>query len=86
MNQAVLLRGVNDSVKALVDLCELLSDHGVLPYYLNQLDKVAGAAHFEVSVTRGKQLIEKLRTRLPGYAVPRYVIEQPGTENKTVLL
>ena len=86
LNQAVLLAGVNDSVDALATLCELRSDHGVLPYYLNQLDRVQGAAHFEVSEKRGRHLVEQLRTRLPGYAVPRYVREVAGEANKVVLL
>ena len=86
LNQAVLLRGVNDSLSALVDLCEKLSDHGILPYYLNQLDRVQGAAHFDVPIAKGKQLIEQLRGLLPGYAVPRYVQEIAGEPNKVVLL
>jgi EF-P beta-lysylation protein EpmB len=86
LNQAVLLRGVNDTEAALLELCERLSNHGVLPYYLNQLDRVHGAAHFEVSISRGKELIKNLRERLPGYAVPRYVQDEPGVGSKTVLL
>ncbi len=86
LNQAVLLAGINDSVDALRELCELLSNHGVLPYYLNQLDRVRGAAHFEVSQQRGMELIEQLRTLLPGYAVPRYVREIEGEPNKSILL
>src|SRR5699024_11015584 len=46
LNQAVMLAGVNDSVAAQVELAERLFDCGILPYYLHQLDKVAGAAHF----------------------------------------
>lgn len=86
LNQAVLLAGVNDTVESLVALSEQLSDNGVLPYYLNQLDRVQGAEHFEVPETRGRQLVEQLRTRLPGYAVPRYVREIAGEANKVVLL
>lgn len=86
LNQSVLLRGVNDNFVALKELCEQLSDNGVLPYYLNQLDRVQGAAHFEVSVAKGKRLIEQLRSHLPGYAVPRYVREIAGESNKVVLL
>lgn len=85
LNQSVLLRGVNDSVNALYQLCEKLSDHGVMPYYLNQLDRVAGAAHFEVPVSEGKRLVSELRQQLPGYAVPRYVREIAGEPNKVVL-
>ena len=85
LNQAVLLRGVNDSVEAQADLCERLVDLRVMPYYLHQLDRVAGAAHFEVPVETGKQIIEALRARLPGYAVPRYVNEVPGETSKVIL-
>lgn len=82
LNQAVLLRGVNDSVQALHDLCERSVDLGVLPYYLHQLDRVRGAAHFEVPPEVGIRLIEELRGRLPGYAIPRYVREVPRAESK----
>ncbi len=74
-NQAVLLAGVNDTVADQVSLCERLIELRVTPYYLHQLDRVAGAAHFEVAPTVGREIIEKLRVRLPGYAVPRYVQE-----------
>ena len=86
LNQAVLLAGVNDSVAVQFDLCERLVDLRVLPYYLHQLDPVAGAAHFEVPIAVGRRIIEELRARLPGYAVPRYVQEVPGAESKVVLM
>jgi EF-P beta-lysylation protein EpmB len=82
LNQAVLLKGVNDSVDALAELCERLIDLRVLPYYLHQLDRVAGAAHFEVPEAQGRAIVEQLRTRLPGYAVPQYVREEAGREFK----
>ncbi len=85
LNQAVLLRGVNDDVEVLAELFGRLVDLRVLPYYLHQLDRVAGAAHFEVSESRGRELIRQLRTRLPGYAVPRYVRDTPGAAHKEVL-
>jgi EF-P beta-lysylation protein EpmB len=85
LNQAVLLRGVNDSVGAQAALCERLVDLRVIPYYLHQLDRVAGAAHFEVPVGEGQRLLRQLRERLPGYAVPRYVTEIAGSGSKTVL-
>ncbi len=85
LNQAVLLRGVNDSTDVLADLCEGLIDLGVIPYYLHQLDRVAGAAHFEVSEEAGRQFVAELQTRLPGYAVPKYVREIPGALHKTPL-
>jgi len=86
LNQAVLLRGVNDSESALVELCERLIDLRVAPYYLHQLDAVAGAAHFAVPESQGLAWIERLRARLPGYAVPRYVRETPGATSKTPIL
>lgn len=86
LNQAVLLRGVNDSVAALDELSRRLVDVGVTPYYLHQLDRVAAAAHFEVPEAQGLRLIEGLRARLPGYAVPQYVRETAGATSKTPLV
>ena len=83
--QTVLLRGVNDCVEVLAELFERLADHRVIPYYLHQLDRVAGAAHFEVPERVGRRIVAELRARLPGYAVPRYVREMPGEPNKRVL-
>ena len=85
LNQAVLLAGVNDSIQAQAALSERLIELRVVPYYLHQLDRVAGAAHFEVPVPRGLQIIDDLRARLPGYAVPRYVHEVPGAPSKSEL-
>lgn len=85
LNQAVLLRDVNDDADVLAELCERLVELRVLPYYLHQLDRVAGAAHFEVSEAAGLRLMDDLRRRLPGYAVPRYVRETPGAAWKVEL-
>lgn len=85
LNQSVLLRRVNDNVDVLADLCRRLVELRVMPYYLHQLDRVRGAAHFEVDEDTGRRLIDELRKRLPGYAVPRYVRETPGGECKEVL-
>jgi EF-P beta-lysylation protein EpmB len=84
-NQSVLLRNVNDNLQALVDLSNRLIECNIVPCYLHQLDQVVGAAHFEVSIERGKQLIAEMRAALPGYAVPRYVQEVPGQPHKIVL-
>lgn len=86
LNQSVLLKGVNDDADTLAELSRRLLDARVVPYYLHQLDRVRGAAHFEVDETRGRMLVEELRRRLPGYAVPRYVREIPGEPQKTPLL
>jgi KamA family protein len=85
LNQSVLLRGVNDRADVLAELCERLVDLRVIPYYLHQLDAVAGAAHFEAPVATGIAIVAELRARLPGYAVPRYVRESPGGVCKEVL-
>lgn len=85
LNQSVLLRGVNDDEETLVALSRRLVDLRVFPYYLHQLDRVSGAAHFEVPVVRGRALIASLRERLPGYAVPRYVQEIQGDTSKRLL-
>lgn len=85
LNQAVLLRGINDSVEAQCELSTTLIDLGVLPYYLHQMDRVAGAAHFEVPSEEGRTLVQEMRRQLPGYAVPRFVQEIPGEAHKTVL-
>jgi EF-P beta-lysylation protein EpmB len=85
LNQAVLLRGVNDSVAALRELSETLFAAGVLPYYLHLLDKVAGAAHFEVPENEALTLMATLQGQLPGYLVPRLVREDAGATAKTPL-
>lgn len=82
LNQAVLLRGVNDTLEAQEQLAEALFDAGVLPYYLHMLDKVQGAAHFEVGEAEAIALIESMRRRLPGYLVPRLVREVAGAPSK----
>ena len=85
LNQAVLLRGVNDSVDALAALSERGFAAGVLPYYLHQLDRVAGVAHFEVNDAQARALHAGLAARLSGYLVPRLVREIPGDTGKRPL-
>lgn len=85
LNQAVLLRGVNDSVDALAALSERGFAAGVLPYYLHQLDRVQGAAHFEVDDARALELHAALAARLSGYLVPRLVREVAGDTGKRPL-
>ena len=85
LNQSVLLRGVNDELQALSNLSERLFECGVLPYYLHQLDRVAGAAHFEVDDKRARELLAGLRATLPGYLVPRLVREIAGESGKSPL-
>lgn len=86
LNQSVLLRGVNDAADRLIALSERLFECGVLPYYLHQLDPVAGAAHFQVSDETAVALLEAMRCALPGYLVPQLVREQEGEPYKRPIL
>ncbi len=85
LNQSVLLRGVNDSVDALERLSEKLFSVDVLPYYLHLLDRVQGAAHFEVNRAEAVDLMVALQRRLPGYLVPKLVQENVGEPFKTLI-
>jgi len=85
LNQSVLLRKVNDSPEIQIGLCEKLFDYGILPYYLHQLDKIEGAAHFLVSDPRAKEIHGIMRQQLPGYLLPRLVRETPGADSKQPL-
>jgi EF-P beta-lysylation protein EpmB len=85
LNQSVLLAGVNDDPEVLRELSRRLFASRVLPYYLHQLDKVAGAAHFAVSDDRARELHGAMTGTLPGYLVPRLVRELPGASSKTPL-
>jgi KamA family protein len=85
LNQAVLLRGVNDDAGALTALSERLFQLGVLPYYLHQLDRVRGASHFEVADAQARVLHQAMVARLPGYLVPKLVRETAGGPAKLAL-
>jgi len=85
LNQSVLLREVNDCLDTLVALSEKLFAAGILPYYLHQLDRVHGSAHFEVSDKLAIALVTQMRNRLPGYLVPRLSREETGAAAKQVI-
>lgn len=85
LNQSVLLRGVNDDAETLRELSERLGEFDVLPYYLHLLDRVAGAAHYQVELRVARRLLRALRASLPGYLVPRLAREDAGRRSKTVL-
>ena len=85
LSQSVLLNGVNNSEEALRDLFILCCSLGVTPYYLHLLDKVEGSSRFYSSEEEAKVLIQKLRSSLPGYMVPRLVREDEGVWHKTVV-
>ena len=85
LNQAVLLRGVNDDAQVLVELSERLFHSGILPYYLHLLDPVAGAHHFDVPETEARALMAYLHRSLPGFLIPRLVREISGKPGKTLI-
>ena len=85
LNQSVLLAGVNDNALILAELSERLFACGVLPYYLHLLDKVQGAAHFDVTLKEALSIFQALQSLLPGYLVPRLAREEAGKKNKTLI-
>ncbi len=86
LNQSVLLRGINDTVKSLVDLSDKLFEINVMPYYLHLLDPVQGAAHFNIEREDAIELMRNIRDQLPGYLVPKLVWEKPGASSKLAIL
>lgn len=83
LNQSVLLRGVNDHPDTLTELSHTLFSAGVLPYYLHDLDPVTGTHHFDVMEASKMELMECLKSRLPGYLVPILARETPHKPYKT---
>ena len=86
LNQSVLLKGVNDDVETLVNLSRVLFECHTLPYYLHLLDKVNGAAHFDVNEAQALEIMKGLRAQLSGYLVPRLVREISGKRSKTAIV
>jgi lysine 2,3-aminomutase len=82
LNQAVLLRGINDSVETLEALFRGLLRVRIKPYYLFQGDLASGTAHFRVPMERGLALVRELRGRLSGLAMPVYAVDLPGGGGK----
>ena len=85
LNQSVLLKGINDSATCLSELSEKLFAANIMPYYLHQLDKVAGASHFAVTDEAALKLYQQLLAELPGFLVPKLVREIAGEASKTPL-
>jgi EF-P beta-lysylation protein EpmB len=85
LNQTVLLQGVNDDASVLADLSRKLFEAGVLPYYLHVLDRVRGAAHFDVPEENARAIAGQLAAQMPGYLVPRLAREIYGAPAKVTL-
>ncbi|HYH97218.1 lysine 2,3-aminomutase [Hyalangium sp.] len=77
-NQGVLLRGVNDSAHALLDLCFTLLDHAkILPYYFYMCDMIPNSEHWRLSVAQAQKLQHDIMGYMPGFATPRIVCDVP---------
>jgi len=85
LSQSVLLKGINDNAKTLIELFEKLFSQRVLPYYLHQLDRAQGTVHFEVPMKRAKSIFKEVRENLPGYLVPKFVREVRGGKAKALI-
>lgn len=83
LNQAVLLKDINDDAPSQVALNEKLFNAGIMPYYLHLLDKVNGAVHFDVVQKDAIELMHQLHRLLPGFLVPKLVREIGGEAHKT---
>jgi lysine 2,3-aminomutase len=77
-NQGVLMRGVNTTPKALLDLCMVLQgEANILPYYFYMCDMIPNAEHWRVAVWEAQELQHAIMGYLPGYATPRIVCDVP---------
>ncbi|MGB3976794.1 MAG: KamA family radical SAM protein [bacterium] len=85
LSQSVLLAGINDDENTLYRLFSDLAAIRIQPYYLHQIDAAWGTSHFRVSDDKARLLVDKIRVRLPGYAVPKLVKDIPGSAAKTLL-
>lgn len=84
-NQSVLLRGVNSSARLLIDLNERLLTFRVRPYYLHQGDLVAGTGHLRTPLAAGVAILEQMRGRTSGLAIPHLAVDLPGGLGKVTL-
>jgi lysine 2,3-aminomutase len=85
-NQTVLLRGINDNPETMEHLCRRLIRYRVRPYYLFQCDLVRGVEHFRTPLSRGIEIMEYLRGRLSGLAIPTFVVDAPHGGGKIPIL
>ena len=77
-NQGVLLRGVNDSTAALLDLCFVLLDGAqIMPYYFYMCDMIPGSEHWRLTLREAQFLQHQIMGYLPGFATPRIVCDVP---------
>ncbi|MFH1459382.1 MAG: KamA family radical SAM protein [Candidatus Omnitrophota bacterium] len=84
-NQTVLLKGINDSVAVMKELCQKLQAIRVRPYYIFQCDEVVGASHFRTSIFKGIEIIENMRGHTSGMCIPKFVVDGPNGKGKVPL-
>jgi lysine 2,3-aminomutase len=84
LTQSVLLNGVNNSTSELTKLFEKLISLNIRPYYLHHPDHVYGGMHFYLSLEEGRKIYAKLRSHLPGWSLPHYVIDPSNGIGKTL--
>ncbi|MCU0660858.1 MAG: KamA family radical SAM protein [Myxococcota bacterium] len=85
-NQSVLLCGVNDDPRIVEQLCRELTRNRVRPYYLFQCDLVRGVEHLRTPLSRGIEIMEYLRGRLSGLAIPTFIVDAPHGGGKVPVL
>lgn len=82
LNQSVLLKHINDSSEEQEKLILKLIQFGIKPYYLHHCDEVKGTSHFRITLKRGIEILQSLRGRNPGIALPSYMIDLPNGGGK----
>lgn len=82
LSQSVFLKGVNDSPDSILSLMNTFLENKIRPYYLHHPDKVKGGLHFSLTLKEGREIYLKMRDKLPGWAIPHYVIDLPGGAGK----
>ena len=85
-NQFVLLKGINDTKECVEELCRTLYHNRIRPYYMFQCDLVKGVEHFRTPISTGIEIMDHLRGRLSGMAIPNFAVDIPGLSGKIELL
>ncbi|HEX4270367.1 MAG TPA: lysine-2,3-aminomutase-like protein [Rhizomicrobium sp.] len=85
VSQSVLLKGVNDDVETLAALMRMFVENRIKPYYLHHPDLAPGTSHFRLGIEDGLALMQGLRARLSGLAMPTYMLDIPGGFGKVPL-
>ena len=84
-NQAVLMRRLNSSARAIKDLMQKCLTMRVRPYYLHQMDVAEGLEHLRTPLAKGVEIIQALRGFTSGLAVPHLAVDLPGGGGKVTL-